>query len=83
MSSIDSQVWTRKGSVSCTRLVFRTRKEADMATERAQKKHLRVTRQASFFCDPTTGERGRHFVVTIRPKPEWERYAEQRRGYGH
>jgi len=83
MSSIDSQVWTHEGNISATRLVFRTRVEADGAAKRAEKNGKRVTRQTSFFRDPNTGDRGRHFVVTIRPKPAWETYAEKRRGYGH
>ena len=74
--------WTRKGKITARKLVFRSRKQADSMAQKHANAGRRVARSMHYVRNPVTAERSALYVVTIRPQPAWQKFAEKQRGHG-
>jgi len=68
--------------ITAQRFTTPNRAEADAFAKHNGDNERKVTRSMIYYREPTTGERKRAFVVTVRPKPSWVTFAEKATGYG-
>lgn len=83
MKAINTTTWVRDGRIRAKRRLFATANAAHESAQRDTTAGRRVAYSMIWGRDPISGERYRVFVVTTRPAPLWEKFAEAKTGYGH
>lgn len=82
MAAISSVSWTRKGSVTAKKRIFKTHGDALKQARAWQDSGKSVSFSMHYMRDPITAKRSRLFVVTARKVADWEKHAEEQKGYG-